>query len=303
MTDAPPGWQLYRSFLAVMRLGSLSAAARRLQLTQPTVGRHVEALERSLALALFTRSRSGLMPTPAALDLLPHAEAMEAAAEALLRAASGEAQEERGTVRLTASEIMGAEVLPPILAQFAAAHPGIAVELVLSNRSEDLLRRDADIALRMVRPRQEALVARRLGTVGLGLYAHRRYLRRFGHPASVEALRQHPIIGYDRHLPSWQSVGPSPVAITREDFAFRSDSDLAQLAALRAGIGIGGCQHAIARRDPALVPVLPRVFAFRLEMWLAMHEDLRTTRRVRLVFDHLVPALERYALIKAPAPG
>jgi DNA-binding transcriptional LysR family regulator len=295
MTREPPGWELYRSFLAVLRQGSLSAAARRLALTQPTLGRHVEALERSLGVALFTRSRSGLAPTRAALDLLPHAQAMEAAAEALLRAASGEAQEERGTVRLTASEIMGAEVLPPMLARFAAAHPAIALELVLSNRNEDLLRRDADIALRMVRPRQEALLARRLGKVGIGLYAHRHYLAACGVPESIVALQRHRVIGFDRDPSSWASVGAAPVAVTRESFAFRSDSDLAQLAALRAGAGIGGCQHAIAARDPALVPVLPRAIAFALDMWLVMHEDLRASRRVRLLFDHLVPELQRYA--------
>jgi DNA-binding transcriptional LysR family regulator len=299
MIDAP-GWELYASFLAVLRQGSLSAAARRLGLTQPTLGRHIAALERALGLALFTRSRGGLQPTRAALDLLPHAQAMEAAAEALRRAASGEAAEERGTVRLAASEVMGAEVLPAMLARFAADHPAIAIELVLSNRNEDLLRRDADIALRMARPRQRALVARRLGQVGLGLYAHRRYLDAFGMPESLAALARHRVIGFDRDPTSWQSVGPSPVAVTRASFAFRSDSDLAQLAALRAGVGIGACQHPLAARD-GLLPVLPREIAFALEMWLVMHEDLRASRRVRLLFDHLVPELQGYGALKPPA--
>jgi DNA-binding transcriptional LysR family regulator len=294
ITRGDPGWELYRSFLAVLRESSLSAAARRLALTQPTLGRHVEALEEALGVALFTRSRGGLAPTAAAFDLLPHAEAMAAAAEALRRAASGQAGEERGTVRVTASEVMGAEVLPAVLARFGARHPKIAVELALNNRNEDLLRRDADIALRMSRPRQEALVARRVGEVGLGLYAHRRYLAAFGTPQTLEELRGHRIIGYDRDAPSWQSVGPAPIAVTREEFAFRTDNQLAQLAALRAGVGIGGCQHPLAARDPALVRVLPSL-AFALEMWLAMHEDLRASRRVRLLFDHLAAELAGYA--------
>lgn len=295
MAKSEPGWEHYRSFLAVIRAGSLSAAARRLGLTQPTLGRHVESLAALLGVALFTRSPQGLLPTPAALGLVPHAEAMEAAAEALRRAASGEASEERGTVRLTASEIMGAEVLPEMLARFRARHPGITIELALSNRNEDLLRREADLALRMARPRQQALVARRLGGVGIGLYAHRRYVASHGLPRSLDELAQHPLIGFDRDDTSWRSVGDLALGVTRERFSFRSDSDLAQLAALRAGFGIGGCQHAIARRSRELVPVLPRSVRFRLEMWLALHEDLRASRRVRLLFDHLAEELGRYA--------
>lgn len=197
--DRPePGWDLYRSFLAVLREGSLSGAARALGLTQPTLGRHVEALEQTLGLALFTRSGHGLMPTEAALELRPHAEALAASAAALLRAASGRGAGTRGTVRITASEVVGAEVLPPILARLRREHPELVVELVLSNRTEDLLRRDADIAVRMVRPAQEALVARRLGVVELGLHAHQRYLDRCGAPAVLDDLRAHALIGFDR---------------------------------------------------------------------------------------------------------
>ncbi len=295
MAQREPGWELYRSFLAVIRDGSLSAAARRLGLTQPTVGRHVESLAQALGAALFTRSPAGLQPTPAALDLVPHAETMAAAAAALQRAASGEAREERGTVRLTASEIMGAEVLPPMLARFRARHPGIVLELVLTNRTEDLLRREADLALRMTRPRQAALVARRVGQVGIGLYAHRRYAEAQGLPRTVEELMRHALIGFDRDDTAWRSLGETALSVARAQFAFRSDSDLAQLAALRAGLGIGGCQQPIARRDHDLVPVLPRAIRFGLEMWLALHEDLRASRRVRLLFDHLAEELSRYA--------
>ncbi len=301
MAKPEPGWELYRSFLAVLRQGSLSAAARRLRLTQPTLGRHVAMLEAALGVALFTRSPGGLQPTPAALALRSHADAMEAAAEALRRAASGEAEEERGTVRLTASEIMGAEVLPAMLARFRERHPQVALELVLNNRNEDLLRREADIALRMVRPRQAALIARRIGKVGIGLYAHRRHIKGFGLPQDLEDLSRHPIIGFDRDDSAWRSLGATGLPVRRDIFAFRSDSDLAQLAALRAGLGIGGCQHGIARRERDLVPVLPRTVRFSLEMWLAMHEDLRASRRVRLLFDHLAATLADYARLTAPA--
>jgi DNA-binding transcriptional LysR family regulator len=294
-----PGWELYRSFLAVVREGSLSGAARRLVMTQPTLGRHVAQLEAALGIALFTRSPGGLAPTDAALALLPHAEAMEASAAAVVRAVSGAAGDEGGTVRITASEIVGAEVLPPILAPFRERHPAITLELALTNRTEDLLRRDADLAVRMARPKQEALLARRIGRVPLGLYAHRRYLARFGTPAAIDELRRHHLIGFDRDPRSLQSLNEPRFALDRALFSFRADNDLAQLAALRAGLGIGGCQRPIAARDKALVPVLPKAIAFSLDMWLVVHEDLRASRPVRLIFDYLAEGLGRYVANEA----
>ena len=293
MTAREPGWELYRSFLAVARERSLSGAARALSLTQPTIGRHVDALEEALNAPLFTRSPAGLLPTAAGAALVPYAEAMASAASALVRAASGEAEEERGAVRITASEMIGGEVLPSVLAAFREQHPAVDVELVLSNRSEDLLRRDADIAVRMVRPTQSALMAKKLGILQLGLHAHPRYLQTHGTPGSLEELRQHPLIGYDsaasvRRLPARQGI-----QVSREMFAFRCDSDLGQYAALRAGFGIGVCQVALAKRDK-LVSVLPGALDFQLGVWVVMHKDLKTSRRMRLMFDHLVLHLQAY---------
>jgi len=151
MSQADIDWELCRSFLAVFREGNLSRAARALRLTQPTLGRHIDEIERVLGVVLFTRSPQGLTPTDAAFDLRPHAQAMAAAAEALVRAASGSSKEARGTVRITVPEWIGVEVLPPSLAGFHARYPGIIFELALTNRTEDLLRREADIGVRMVR--------------------------------------------------------------------------------------------------------------------------------------------------------
>ncbi len=301
MVSEAPDWQLYRAFRAVMREGSLSAAARALRLTQPTLGRQIAALERQIGAVLFTRSPQGLAPTPAAETLLPHAEAMAAAAEAFQRAASGAADASKGTVRITASEIVSAEVLPPILAAFQDSHRGIAIELAPSNRIEDLLRRDADIAVRMTRPAQEALLARRIGAVPIGMYARRDYLARRGTPRSLADLAGHAIIGFDRDDSSWRGIEVARFRVSRESFAFRSDGDLVQLAALRAGLGIGGCQTAIAGRDPDLVPVLADEIRFELEMWLAMHEDQRADARLRLAFDHLAAGLARYVAAGAEA--
>jgi DNA-binding transcriptional LysR family regulator len=290
----PPHWDELRTFVEVAHDGSLSGAARRLGLTQPTVGRHIDALEAALGLTLFTRSPRGLTPTPAALALEPHVEAMAAAAAALARTASGEAAADRGAVRVTASEIVGVEVLPPILATFHAAHPGIAIELALTNRTQDLARRDADIAVRMMRPTQSGLVARRIGASRISLFAHRDYLARFGEPRSVADLASHCVIGFDHDNSSFRGLGGHARTLTRESFGLRCDSDLGQLAALRAGVGIGGCQDNIARRTPELVAVMPSVFRHALEVWLVMHEDLKATRRVRLLFDHLAAGLAAY---------
>jgi DNA-binding transcriptional LysR family regulator len=289
-----PSWELYRSFLAVFREGSLSGAARALSLTQPTIGRHLDALEEALSVALFTRSQSGLRPTTAATSLVPHVEAMAGAAAALRRVASGEAEEERGAVRVTASEVVGIEVLPPILAAFREAHPRIDVELVLSNRTADLLKREADLAVRMVKPTQQALVTKKIGVVRAHLHAHPRYLQTHGTPRTLEALSEHAIVGYDTG-PSVQRLLPG-VPISRSVFAFRSDSDVAQLAAIRAGFGIGFCQAPIGRRE-SLTPLFRRELGFDMDIWLAMHRDLKSSRRVRLLFDHLARHLRAYLAI------
>ncbi len=294
MNQTGGDWDLARAFLAVLEAGSLSGAARNLGLTQPTVGRQVAEFEARLGVPLFTRSRHGVKPTQAALDLRPHAETMAAAMTALRRSASGEAAQARGTVRLTASEFMGAAVLPPMLTRFHEAHPHIALELVLSDRIEDLLRHAADIAVRMVRPSQAALVARHIGPVSISLYAHRDYIARHGMPTSMAQLRTHTIIGFDADPWGNAMLADQSPPASRDMFKLRTDSGLAQLEALRAGYGIGGCQEALARRQPELVPVLHEDFRLMLDCWVVMHEDLRTSRRVRLLFDHLVAELTAY---------
>jgi len=290
------GWELYRSFLGVLTEGSLSGAARALGITQPTVGRHVSALEKSLGLVLFTRSQTGLMPTQGALALRGYAQAMRSTAAALERAAEGQSggEEVKGTVRVSASEVVGVEVLPPILGQLQQAHPQLRIELVLSNRVQDLLRMEADIAVRMTPPKQDLLIARRVGEVKVGLHARDSYLQRRGVPRTPADLAQHVLIGFDAETPFLRTVTKAVPFLRRAAFSLRSDSDLAQLALMRAGCGIGACQVALARRDPSLVRVLPRHFAFGLETWVAMHEDLRSSPRCKATFDALVRGLEAY---------
>lgn len=248
--NTDPDWNLHRTFLAVVQEGSLSAAARRLGLTQPTVARHVEALEEAIGRELFLRSPRGLVPTALALGLVPHAETLASTAAALMRAASGEADEVAGTVRVSASEVVGVERLPPILARLRRDHPRLVVELVLSNVVHDLLRQEADIAVRMTEPTQTALLARRLPPVVLGLHAHRAYLDRRGVPDSLDDLAHHDLIGFDRETPPMRRFVQRFPVLDRSRFALRADSDLAQLAMIRAGFGIGVCQVTVARCTP-----------------------------------------------------
>jgi len=298
----PLDWESQRVFLAVLREGSLSAAARSLDIAQPTVRRRLETLERSIAVALFTRSPSGLTPTDAARELGAHAETMAAAADAFARAASADTDEASGTVRVTASDVMGAEVLPAVLADLQDAHPGLVFELSLTNRNEDLLRHEADIAVRMVRPTQASIVATRVGVVELGFFAKAAYLEKNGTPTKLDDLSRFALIGPDRETAGLRALRALGLDLKRAMFSCRTDNQLAQLGAVRAGLGIGICQKTLARRDPSLVPVLAKEFRYELETWVTMHEDLRRMRRVRATFSHLVTALTAYCNAgRAPA--
>ncbi|MDR7048772.1 DNA-binding transcriptional LysR family regulator [Duganella sp. 3397] len=296
MTELDPDWNLYRTLLAVLREGSLSGAARALGLTQPTIGRHIDALEQALGLTLFVRSPAGFAGTEAAQALRPYAETLAATSAAMLRAASnlGAGPDITGTVRLTASEVIGVEVLPPILAALARRHPGITVELALSNRIENLLRRDADIAVRMQRPDQDALVARRLGVIEVGWHARRDYLERSGTPQTYEDLAHHALIGVDTHNAFTRKLMEQMAPLNEAHYALRSNSDLVHLAAIRAGVGVGICQVRLAQRDPALVRVLPDLLTIPLETWLAMHENLRGNSACMAAFGALAEGLSAY---------
>jgi len=292
--SAEPSWDLYRTFLSVLEHGSLSAAARELGLTQPTVGRHVDALEHAVGAQLFTRSPAGLLPSEIALDLRPYAATLAATSASLLRTASGKRGEVAGTVRVSASEVIAVEVLPPILASLADAHPALCIELSASDAVEDLLHREADLAVRMTEPSQEALIARRIGDILVGLFAHRRYLERHGVPRTTAELAGHRLVGFDRQTAYIRAMATRYPIFEGLMFSFRADSNLAQLAAIRAGLGIGFCQCGLAVDDPDLVRVLPRAFEVPLGTWVAMHEDLKGAPRCRATFDALVAGLEAY---------
>ncbi|MDR9772343.1 LysR family transcriptional regulator [Rhizobium hidalgonense] len=288
-----PNWDFYRSFLTVLQQGSLSAAARELGLTQPTIGRHVDALEMAIGAELFTRSPNGLLPTDAALALKPYAETLAATTAALLRTASGERQRVAGTVRVSASEVIAVEVLPGILGPLQETYPELQIELSASDAIEDLVNREADIAVRMAEPKQGALVVRRIGDIPLGFHAHRRYLEQHGIPQTLAEIANHRLIGFDRQT-AYVRMVTKRYEVPGINFSYRTDSNLAQLSAIRAGIGIGICQTGLARQDPDLVHLLPDAFRIPLGTWVAMHESLKTSPRCRAAFDALVKGLQDY---------
>ncbi len=291
------GWEHYRSLLAVLTEGSLSGAARALGMTQPTIGRHISALEAAYGQKLFTRTQSGMQPTELALALERHAQAVNDSVAALEREASSQGEGIRGTVRVSASEIIGVEVLPKALARLRQEHPLLKIELVPTNRVQDLLQREADIAVRMTAPSQQALVAQRVGKIELGLYAHADYLLQHGTPDTLADLKHHALIGFDRETLFLRNATARFPFWNREAFTFRSDSDVAQFALIRAAAGIGVCQAALAQRDEHLVRLLADEFALALETWVTMHGDLRGSRRCRIVFDALVACLQEHAAL------
>jgi DNA-binding transcriptional LysR family regulator len=284
-------WTLMRSFLAVLDAGSLLGAARRLKQSQPTLGRHVSVLEAQLGCALFERTGRGLSPTAAARDIATYARQMQDAADALQRSLSRQSQHLAGTVRLTASQTVAAYLLPPLIAKLRKASPEIQIELVASNEVKNLLRREADIALRMVRPVQESLVTRKIATLALGTYAHVHYLRRHGTPRTPQDLLQHQLVGYDQETTIIDGFRAFGVGVTREHFAFRSDDNIVQWQAIRAGLGIGFASDYLAKRDRSVMRILPELAVPTLPVWLTTHREIHGNPRIRRVFDFLADNL------------
>lgn len=286
-------WSLVRSFLAVLEQGSLLAAARQLQASQPTIGRHVAELESQLGLVLFERTGRGLLPTETALRLADAARAMQLGADALARNVMGAHHAVSGTVRITASQPVSCYVLPSMLAQMRQLLPEIQVELVASNAVSNLLRREADIAVRMVQPDQATLVAKRVGKVALKACAHQDYLRRRGVPRHPSDLLAHDLIGGDRNDDTLKGFAAAGMPVSREQFAFRTDDLIVVWQAVRAGLGIGFVSEHQIRTDPAVTPLLPKLKIEPLPVWLAVHKEIRTNPRIRAVYDFLAEALPR----------
>ena len=295
MAQHPPldrfDWALVKSFLAVLDAGSLMGAARRLSAQQPTLSRHVAELESQLGAPLFERTGRGVTPTAAALAIADAARQMEAGALALARGLATSRSAETGTVRITTSQVAATWLMPPVITALQQAEPGIAIELVASNQLSNLLRREADIAVRMVRPAQSSLVARKLGDIPVVAAAHRSYLQRAGTPRQPQDLAQHRLIGYDRDDTIERGFARLGLPLARERFALRTDDQVAYGRLVAAGAGIGFVAQYNLRHWPGVSALLPMLEIPPLPCWLAVHREIRSNRLVRRVYDFLADAL------------
>jgi DNA-binding transcriptional LysR family regulator len=286
-------WTLIRSFLAALEHGSLLGAARALNSSQPTLGRHIAELESQLKTTLFERTGRGLLPTDMALRLADSARAMEAGAMQLERQALGAQSKIAGAVRISASQPVACVLLPPLLAQMRIALPEITVELVVSNEVSNLLKREADVALRMVQPDQGSVIARRVGQVTIGAYAHRDYLRRKGMPKQPADLLQHDLISGDKDDALERGAAAMGLPLPPERIVLRTDDLIAYCAAVRAGLGVGFISDYLGRSDNSLVPLLPMLQIPPLPLWLVVHREIRSNRRIKAVYDFLAAHLPK----------
>lgn len=281
-------WDLVRSFLMVSRMGSLSAAARHLDVSQPTLSRDIQSLEAATQLNLFRRTTQGLQLTEAGQRLVDAASRMDEAADLFARQASGLSVELEGDVCISANEIVGIYLLPAVIAAFRQKHPAVHIEIVISNRASSLSKREADIALRMFQPTQPDLVARRLPDMELGFYAHRAYIDRNGEPTNIDDFRRHTIIGFDENMDFIQGAAHMGYQFTRQDFALRTDHLLAQINLARAGAGIVGTHVALAEKWGDLERILKWVPLPPLQFWAVCHSDVQYNSRIRAVMQFLI---------------
>lgn len=289
-----PDWFLWRSFLAVMDHGSLSAAARQLGASQPTIGRHIEELETALNAVLFDRTGRGLKPTAMAHQLVdPVRQAKSALAEAQL-AVTGATQVLEGSVRITASQIISHHILPKILKRARAEYPAISIEIVPSDAAENLLLREADIAIRMFRPGQLDVVGKKIGDVPLHACAHESYLAKNGTPQKPDDLYEHEIIGLDRQDDIIRVAKMIGFSLQRDDFKLRTDSQTLIWELVKQGLGISFAQKSLIEQTDGMVHIVPDLKIPPMEMWLVAHREVHKAKRIRVIYDLLAEELSAY---------
>ncbi|WP_270732058.1 LysR family transcriptional regulator [Shimia sp. Alg240-R146] len=286
-------WNHIRAFLATAEDGSLSAAARRLGLTQPTLGRQVSALEADLGVLLFERVGRSLRLTDAGAELLGHVRAMGAAADRVSLAASGQNQTIEGRVAITASDVFSAYLLPPILTRLRQLAPKLVIDVVAGDDIRDILRREADIAIRHVRPEQPDLIARLIRDANGYFYAAPDYLDRRGRPRSLADLKTHDFIGFSDNDRMLEYLHPLGFPITHDNFRAGSASGLVAWELCRQGFGIAPMAEEVAAKSTGVERILPDLAPITYPIWLTTHRELHTSRKIRLVFDVLAEALAK----------
>ncbi len=284
-------WNQLRAFLETAETGSLSAAARKLGQSQPTLSRQVAALELSLGVTLFERVGKAMALTATGQELLGHARVMGAAAHELGLAAAGRSEEVEGLVSVATSDAVAAYLMPKILLHIRQAAPGILVEVVASDGCSDLQRREADIAIRHVRPEQPELIGRLVRQSSACFYASESWVRSNGLPRTAAEAVQHDFVGLDREGHYLQHLRGNGLLLSDTNFRSYADNSVTYWEMVRQGLGIGAIMEEIARETPGMVRVLEDVAPFQLPIWLVTHRELRTARRIRIVFDLLAEVL------------
>ncbi|MEM6466453.1 MAG: LysR family transcriptional regulator [Pseudomonadota bacterium] len=284
-------WTQLRAFLVTVEEGSLSASARALGLTQPTLSRQVDALETALGLQLFERVGRGVRPTPAALELLPYAKAMGDAAFGIARVTAGQTQSVAGEVSISASDLYAALVLPPILGAVTALHPDLRFEIVVDNAASDLRRREADIAIRNFRPREGDLVARKIRTAQARLFGTETYLSALGHPDQPKDFSDAAFVEMGDGAPLNSILTEAGFDLQARNFPWRSSNFVVAWQLLRQGLALGLLDARIGDQDPHLVQACTKMEAVPFPVWLVAHKEVQTARRLRIVWEALAQGL------------
>lgn len=286
-------WNQARAFLATVEEGSLSAAARQLGLTQPTLGRQVAALEAALNVLLFERIGKSLVLTQSGLELLDHVRAMHDAANRISLTASGQSQAIKGRVRITASDVMSAYILPAAIKQLREIAPLLEIDMVATNDIRNLQLREADIAIRHVRPEQPDLIAKLIGDGAGHFYASKSYLEINDRPGSTDDLPNHDFIGFGDNQRMVDTLNQMGISLAVENFRVGSASGLVAWEMARSGLGIIIMSDKVAQDADDMERLLPDMEPMLFPIWLTTHREIHTSRRIRLVFDLLAGFLTK----------
>jgi len=284
-------WNRARAFLVTAEEGSLSAAARALGMTQPTLGRQVTALEQELDVVLFERVGQGLVLTPSGLELMDHVRAMGEAASQISLTASGQSKNIEGTICISASEVYAVFILPPIIAKLRQLEPKINIEIIASNVESDLRRREADIALRNFQPTQLELIAKKIKDVSARLYSTPEYMKRIGNPNSPIEFQNADFVSFDSTGGLMNGLNDLGFKLTKNNFPLLSENYIVHWELVKKGVGIGIVPEEIGDAEPLVRQILPDLQPIVFPIWLTTHRELRTSRRVRMVFDFLATEL------------
>lgn len=288
-------WRALQEVITVAETGSLSAAAKRLNVSQPTVGRRIEQLEQQLGAVLFNRTARGLSLTSVGENILNHARRMEEEALAIERTATGANQQLMGNVRVSLVEDLGIMWLPHKLKALHKQFPQLAIEINIDNRNVNLVRREADIAVRLSRPEQPNLICRKAGMLHFGLYASHSYLEKHGMPVKRRDLKHHFHVGFDQGMARLPQVQKLESLFESDRILHRSNSHMEIIEATAAGLGLSAVCCVIADQNPALKRVLNRLIDYQAEIWLVTHAEINSSARIRTVFDFLGKAMEEDA--------